>query len=125
MQDFRKLLVWQKAHQLTLEIYRKTRTFPKDELYGLISQTRRAASSIPANISEGCGRNSSADFARFLQIALGLAFELDYHITLAHDLDIIVSKDSNNLARDISEVKQMLYSLIQKVNLKSHPKRIR
>ena len=125
MQDFRKLLVWQKAHQLTLDIYRKTRTYPKDELYGLISQTRRAASSIPANISEGCGRNSGADLARFLQIALGSAFELDYHITLAHDLGFIASKDSNNLAGDISEVKQMLYSLIQKVSLKSHPKRIR
>jgi four helix bundle protein len=91
----------------------------------LVSQTRRAAASIPANISEGCGRNSGADLARFLQIALGSAFELDYHITLAQDLGFIASKDSNKLARDISEVKQTLYSLLQKVNPKSHPKRIR
>jgi four helix bundle protein len=116
-------MVWQTSHQLTLDVYRKTRAYPKNELYGLISQTRRAAASIPANISEGCGRNSSADLARFLHIALGSAFELDYHITLAHDLDFISDKASNKLAEDISEVKQMLYSLLQKVNSKSHTKK--
>ena len=118
MQDFRKLAVWQKSHQLTLDIYRKTQTYPKAEIYGLISQTRRAAASIPANISEGCGRNSGADLARFLHIALGSAFELDYHITLAHDLDFIATKDASKLAGQISEVRQMLYSLSQKVGSK-------
>jgi four helix bundle protein len=122
MQDYRKLLVWRKAHQLTLQVYRKTRAYPKEELYGLVSQTRRAAASIPANICEGCGRDSGADFARFLQIALGSAFELDYHITLAHDLGCMGSKDSNDLGRDIAEVRQMLYSLFQKVSPKTHRK---
>jgi four helix bundle protein len=110
-----------KSHQLTLEVFRKTRTYPKDELYGLVYQTRRAAASIPANISEGCGRNSGADLARFLQIALGSALELDYLITLAHDLDIMASKDSSILAGDISEVKQVLSSLLKKANPKPSP----
>jgi len=122
MQDYRKLVVWQKSHQLTLDVYWITRTYPKEELYGLTSQTRRAATSIPANISEGCGRNSSADLARFLHIALGSAFELDYHFILARDLGFITDQDSIKFATDISEVRQMLYSFLQKVNPKQHPK---
>ncbi len=73
MQDFRQLKVWEKAHQLTLTVYSVTRSFPKDELYSVSSQMRRAAASIPTNIAEGCGRGSDADFARFIQIALGSA----------------------------------------------------
>jgi four helix bundle protein len=70
MQDFKNLKVWQKSHELTLEIYKVTASFPKEELFGLTSQIRRASSSISANIAEGCGRQSDADFARFLQIAI-------------------------------------------------------
>jgi four helix bundle protein len=115
MQDFRKLVVWQKAHQLTLKVYRITRTYPLEELYGLTSQTRRAAASIPTNIAEGCGRNGGADLARFLHIAAGSASELDYHLILARDLDFINRQDQAKLFKDISEIKQMLYSLHKKV----------
>jgi four helix bundle protein len=115
VQNFLKLLVWQKAHQLTLDVYRTTRNYPKEELYGLTSQTRRAAASIPANIAEGCGRNGGADFARFLHIAAGSACEAEYHIILAHDLLFLSDPDYTRLAAVISEVKQMLASLLQKV----------
>ena len=87
MQDFRDLKVWQKSHQLTLEVYRSTATFPREELYGLTSQIRRASSSIPANIAEGCGRNSPNELRRFLEIAMGAASELEYHLLLARDLN--------------------------------------
>lgn len=86
MRDFREIKVWHKAHGLTLDIYRSTAIFPREELYGLTSQLRRASSSIPANIAEGCGRGGNAELARFLQIGMGSASELEYHILLAHDL---------------------------------------
>jgi four helix bundle protein len=71
MQSFRDLKVWEKAHRLTLAIYQETKPFPADERYGIVSQMRRAAASVPANIAEGCVRSSDADFARFLHTALG------------------------------------------------------
>ena len=89
MRDFRTLKVWQDSHQLTLDIYKATKNFPKEELFALTSQMRRASSSIPTNIAEGCGRGTSKDFARFLQIAVGSAYELDYHLILAHDLSYL------------------------------------
>ena len=91
MRDFRKIKAWEKAHELTLAIYAATLSFPKDELYGLTSQMRRSASSIPTNIAEGCGRDSEADFARFLQIAIGSTTELEYQILLSRDLKLIDS----------------------------------
>ena len=117
MQDFRKLNVWCKAHRLTLDVYVATRVFPKEELYGLTSQTRRAAISIPANIVEGCGRDGGADLARFLQIAAGSASELEYHLLLAHDLQFLDGKTWKGLIGTVCEVKQMLTSLMQKVRL--------
>jgi len=89
MKNFKELQVWKKAHQLTLQLYKTTVTFPKDEKYGLTSQIKRSASSIAANIAEGCGRSGDAEFARYLQIAMGSASELEYHLLLAHDLKII------------------------------------
>jgi four helix bundle protein len=83
MKDFRQLKVWQKAHQLTLAIYQVTGSFPRDEIYGLTSQMRRAAASIPSNLAEGCGRNSDAELARFSSMAAGSASELEYHLLLA------------------------------------------
>jgi four helix bundle protein len=115
MQDCRRLLVWQKSYLLTLDVYRTTRSCPKEELYGLTSQTRRAAASIPANIAEGCERNGGADFARFLHIAAGSACEVEYHIILAHDLLFLSDRDHVRLAAGVSEIKQMLASLLQKV----------
>lgn len=88
MKDFRDLKVWEKAHHLTLALYEVTRTFPKDEVYGLSRQIRSAAASIAANIVEGCGR-SEGDFCRFLQIAMGSASELEYFLLLSHDLALI------------------------------------
>ncbi len=86
MKNFRDLMVWQKAHALTLASYRSTAEFPKQEIYGLISQIRRCSASIAANIAEGCGKGSNAEFQRFLQMAAGSASELEYHFLLAKDL---------------------------------------
>ena len=89
MQNFESLKVWQKSHELTLAIYKATANFPKDELYGLTSQIRRACASVPANIAEGCGRTGKAELARFLQVAMGSASELEYHLLLVHDLGLL------------------------------------
>lgn len=115
MKDFRTLTVWQRSHELTLSIYQQTSTFPKEELFGLTSQIRRACSSIPANIAEGCGRGSDGDFQRFLQIAFGSANELDYHWLLARDLRIIDESNYDIINGSIVEIKRMLASLIRKV----------
>jgi four helix bundle protein len=115
VKNFRDLQVWNKAHQLTLKSYMATQIFPKQELYGLTSQIRRCASSIAANIAEGCGKRGNAEFGRFLSIATGSASELEYHFLLAHDLHLLSDDDFNELHRDTVEVKRMLASLIQKV----------
>ena len=115
MQDFRKLNVWRKAHQLTLAVYEATRKFPDDERYGLTGQMRRCAASVPTNIAEGCGRSTSGDFARFLDIASGSASELEYHLLLARDLAYIDNSTHERLTAETIEVKQMLASLTRKV----------
>ena len=115
MRDFHELKVWAKAHRLTLAIYRATAAFPKDEMYGLTSQIRRSCASIPANIAEGCGRSGDAELARFLQIAMGSASELEYHLLLAHDLSLLHSDGYNHLAYETTEVKRMLTAFIQKL----------
>ena len=112
MGDFRKLKVWERSHRLTLEVYQVTASFPRDELYGLASQLKRSASSIPANIAEGCGRNRDAELARFLEIAMGSANELDYHLLLAHDLDFLNGDAYGRLANETKEVMNMLSTLI-------------
>ena len=119
MQDYRKLKVWERAHQLTLAVYKTTKTFPKEEQYGLTGQIRRACSSIPANIAEGCGRSGNAELARFLSIALGSASELDYHLLLAHDLSFIDATDHSCLTNELTEVRRMLNTLIQKLKTKN------
>jgi four helix bundle protein len=115
MRDFKKQKVWQKSHQLTLDIYQTTNNFPREELYGLTNQIRRSSASIPANIAEGCGRDSEADFSRFLHIAMGSATELEYHLLLAFDLGILNDCDYENLSREAIEVKRMLTSFIKKL----------
>jgi four helix bundle protein len=115
MKDFRELKVWEKAHQLTLAVYQATAAFPKAELYGLTSQMRRSAASIPTNIAEGCGRGSDDDFRRFLQIAMGSASELEYHLLLSHDLGYLATTDCDHLSGTVIEVKRMLASLITKI----------
>ena len=115
MQDYKKLNVWQKAHQLTLAVHGATGRFPQEERYGLTSQIRRCSVSIPANIAEGCGRSKSGDFARFLDIASGSANELEYHLLLARDLGYFDNATQQRLAPNVAEVRQMLASLIRKV----------
>ena len=100
---------------MTLEVYAVTRTFPRDELYGLTGQIRRSCASIPANIAEGCGRSGDAELARFLHIAMGSASELEYHLLLAHDLRLLAAGDYSRLAGDVTEVKRMLASFIKKL----------
>jgi len=115
MKNFRDLQVWDKAHKLTLEAYKITQAFPREELYGLTSQIRRSNASIGANIAEGCGRRGNGDFHRFLQNAMGSASELEYHILLAHDLGILPQPKFKDLNTNIVEVKRMLSALIRKL----------
>ena len=119
MKDFRNLTVWEKAHILTIEIYQMTLGFPQNEIYGLTAQIRRSCASIPANIAEGCGRDGDAEFRRFIQISMGSASELEYHLLLAHDLNLIDDKKYENLNLKIIEIKRMLASLIQKLKADS------
>ena len=96
MQNYKDLKVWEKSHQFTLEVYHVTKSFPKEEIYSLTNQLRRAASSIPANIAEGCGKNSQMDFANFLNIALGSANEAEYVLILSKDLNYLKTENFVN-----------------------------
>jgi four helix bundle protein len=116
MKDFRDLKVWENSHHLTLEIYQVTKTFPSEEKFGLISQIRRCAASVPANIAEGCGRRGNGEFSRFLQIATGSANELAYHWLLARDLGYVSMPDYGPVEAKIIEVQKMLAGLIAKVD---------
>ena len=115
MKDFKDLRVWSKAHFLTIDIYKATRLFPKEELFGITSQMRRAASSIGANIAEGAGRKSDGELTRFLHIARGSAAELEYHLLLAYDLGLLSEAVRGLLAKQTDEVQRMLTALIQQV----------
>jgi len=116
MKSFRDLKVWEKSHELTLAAYDATSNFPKQEMFGLVSQIRRCASSIPANIAEGCGRRGNGEFHRFLQIAMGSASELEYHLLLSRDLKFLDTELHVSLNGRVEEVKRMLSSLIRKVD---------
>ena len=115
MQDFKQLKVWQKSHRLALAVYRATRAFPKEEMFALTSQMRRAAQSVSANIAEGCCRNGDAEFARFLYIAMGSASELECHLLLARDLSLLSPATAEELLSAVEEVKRMLTALIAKL----------
>ena len=113
MQDFHNLKVWQEAHRLVLEIYRLTKDFAEQERYGLTSQMRRAAVSIPSNIAEGCGRDNDGDFRRFLQIAMGSAAELEYQLLLAHDLNMLDTTHYEGTNAQLVGVRRMLNGLLK------------
>jgi four helix bundle protein len=115
MQDFRDLKVWQKAHEAVLQIYRATQSFPDTERYGLTSQIRRAAVSVPANIAEGSVRSSDADFARFLHIAIGSASEVDYYLLLARDLGYLPATSYETADQQLQEIKRMLNGLLARL----------
>src|SRR5690242_12255102 len=105
MKDFKKVMVWQKAHALALCVYKVTLSFPREELYGLTSQIRRATTSIPANLAEGCGRETQAELARFIHIASGSACELEYHLLLARDPGFIDTSTHSELDSSVNEIK--------------------
>jgi four helix bundle protein len=115
MQNYKDLKVWKKAHLFTLNVYECTKLFPKEELYSLTNQLRRAASSIPANIAEGCGKNTNNEFAHFLNIALGSANEAEYFLILSKDLHYLQEEFFLQLYSLINEAKGMLITLITKV----------
>ncbi len=115
MRDFKKLKVWQRSHQLVLDIYKSTEKFPKIELYGLTSQIRRSAVSIPSNIAEGCGKEEQAEFARYLRIAMGSANELEYQLILSHDLQYLTAEVFETLIDEVNQLKKMLVTFVKRI----------
>ncbi len=117
MQRFTDLTVWQRSHQVTLEVYRVTAGFPSAERFGLTSQLRRAAASVPTNIAEGSKRQSNQEYARFLNIAEASLVETEYLLTLSRDLGFLGNDSSEVLLKEVSEVERMLAGLRKKVAL--------
>jgi four helix bundle protein len=111
MGDYRKLLAWKRSHELVLKLYRVTRQFPKEEIYSLTAQLRRAGVSVAANLAEGCGRNSDAEIARFARISMGSAAEVEYYLLLARDLGYIDEPEHRDLAAALAQIKGMLANL--------------
>ncbi len=116
MEDFKDLVVWQKSHQLALDVHQRTRFFPREELFGLTGQMRRSASSIPANLAEGCGRRSDGELLRFVQIARGSASELEYHLLFARDVGLLKADEFGDFDLRTQEVQRMLASLAQRLS---------
>ncbi len=126
MRDFRNLVVWERSHRLALDLYRETERFPRHEIFGLSSQIRRAASSIPTNLAEGCGRWGDGDMGRFIQIAMGSASEVEYLLLLAKDLGYVEPVDYETLAAKLEEIRKMLtafYKRVRQVSSDQSPKR--
>jgi four helix bundle protein len=115
MRDFHKLKVWEKAHNLTLKVYGITKEFPKEEVYGLTSQMRRSSASIPTNIAEGCGRDSTAETIQFFNMASGSSSELEYQLILARDLQYMSEKIFSELSNELVEVRSMIYAFIKRL----------
>ena len=115
MRTFQELIIWQKSHQLTLNIYSISASFPKVEIYGLVSQMRRSSSSIPTNIAEGCGRNSNPEMRRFLIISTGSCSELEYQLILSKDLNYIQATVFKELSESVVEIRKMIYSFIKNI----------
>ena len=116
IRTYRDLIVWQKAMALVLETYRLSKRFPKDETYGLVAQMRRCAVSIPSNIAEGYGRNSTSDYVRFLRIATGSLYELQTQMEISCKLEYLKRADFDKLYESSREVERMLSSLSRKLN---------
>ncbi len=113
---FGKLIVWQKGILLSKKIYQITKTFPREELYGLTDQLKRSSVSIPSNIAEGYGRNSRADYKRFLSIALGSVYELQTQLIISKELNFLNEKIYNEIISLSKEIDRMLYAMIKKLN---------
>jgi len=115
MKDFRQLEVWRLAQELALDVYRQTAHFPREERYGLTDQVRRVAVSIPANLAEGCGRGSDADFARFAQITFGSACEVESLLLLCRELELLPAPHYEQTQGKLVSVKRMLAALLKKL----------
>jgi four helix bundle protein len=117
--SYKDLEIWKRSVLLTSEIYKITKAFPKDEQYGIISQIRRASVSVPANIAEGWGRESSKSFALFLKTARGSLFELDTLVTIAYQQQYLSLDNKNKLEKEFEEIGRMVNSLLKKIELKN------
>ena len=124
MRDYKKYDIWKLSHLLTLEVYKITESFPKEEIFGLTSQIRRASSSIGINIVEGCGRGSDEDFKRFLRNASGSAFEVEYILLLSKDLNYISEDKFLELSPKAEELKMKISKLILKIEEDINKKKI-
>jgi four helix bundle protein len=116
MRDFKKLLIWEKGHKLVIKVYDISKILPKDELYGITSQIRRAVVSVPTNIAEGAGKKSTKDFSRYLNIALGSLSEVQYLLFLIKELNFIIPSQIEDLENEANDLKKMLYKYIVKIN---------
>ena len=125
MRDYRRLTVWSRSHQLALDVYGLTQSLPASERFGLTSQLRRAAGSIPANIAEGAGRRTAADYGRFLDVALGSANELEYHLMLARDLGFIDPGDTSGILDRVDHIRRQLLRLHSKVTSSQPPRGVK
>ena len=119
MQDFRQLEVWRRSYSLALAVYRATRRFPAEERYGLAAQIRRCSISVPSNIAEGCGRQTDADFRRFLHIAMGSSAELQCQLMLARDLGLLEHQVYDRLLGDVTTTRRLLNALISRLKAPS------
>jgi len=115
MQDFRKPEVWRRSHGLALRVYKISRDLPAEERFGLCSQIRRAAASIPANIAEGCGRKGRSELRQFLYVSMGSASELEYFLLLAKDLRMLDVRRHQETELELQEIKKMLVGLLQRL----------
>jgi four helix bundle protein len=115
MRNYRDLEVWKISHKLTLVLYEASRKFPKEEMFGLTSQLRRAAISIGANLAEGCGRRTTPEFARFIRIAMGSASELDYHLLLCRDFEFVSKEFYEQSSKELIRIRKMLSALLTSV----------
>lgn len=116
MKNFKKLKVWQKSIELVKLIYKRTSDFPKNEMFGLTSQIRRASVSIPSNISEGSGRGSKKEFNHFLNIALGSTYELETQLIISHEIELISNDDFSELNSIVDEIQKMIIGLQKSLN---------
>lgn len=113
MKDFKQLKVWQKAHHVTLEVYRHSKPFPADERFGLTAHLRKTATSVSSNIAEGCGREGDRELARFLTIAAGSTSELEYQLLLARDLGYLPPDTHTRITETVCELRRMIYRFVQ------------
>ena len=119
IRTYRDLLVWQKAMTLVTEVYRLSRRFPKEETYGLTSQIRRCGVSVPSNIAEGCGRNSTSDYVRFLRMAMGSLYELQTQAEIARNLGYLDDDAFEGMYASSREIERMMSSLIRQLKQKT------